>query len=290
MALLPGVSVYVAADLAGSWEPAERLAVNTGTVAESIAVPDAHRHRNRRHLPKPDWRPVSPGEAAVLCGRPADTVPRVAAGAGVFVYRIPDELRARFWRLDLDSLFVERGVRGPARSPEYEAFLSDVVAFLRGRYCTVDGAPSAHVVATAPGNPSTTFDTDLKAYIGLHFDNFDRSPLPERAGAPRRLGINLGDEERYLLFVNQTAAQMYDRLALAHTPENHEKYRSVILLACQFLGAFPDYPVVRLGLRPGEGYLAPTQNMLHDGYAVGKAEPDVNLLIRAAHFSPYAGA
>ena len=32
-----------------------------------------------------------------------------------------------------------------------------------------------------------------------------------------------------------------------------------------FLKRFPGYPVVKIRLKPGEAYIAPTENMLHEG-------------------------
>ena len=41
--------------------------------------------------------------------------------------------------------------------------------------------------------------------------------------------------------------------------------------------AFPDYPVVRLTIRPGEAYIAPTENLIHDGSTLGMTSPDLAL-------------
>jgi hypothetical protein len=40
-------------------------------------------------------------------------------------------------------------------------------------------------------------------------------------------------------------------------------------IGAAFMSTFPDYPIVRLRLRPGEAYIAPTENVLHDGSSTG---------------------
>jgi hypothetical protein len=50
-------------------------------------------------------------------------------------------------------------------------------------------------------------------------------------------------------------------------------------LVVRFLRFFPDYPPVRLLLKPGEGYRLPAGGMILDGYVADKQEPDVLLVI-----------
>jgi hypothetical protein len=40
---------------------------------------------------------------------------------------------------------------------------------------------------------------------------------------------------------------------------------------------FPTYPVLRLRVKPGEAYIAPTDNLIHDGSSVGKQFPDITI-------------
>ncbi len=42
---------------------------------------------------------------------------------------------------------------------------------------------------------------------------------------------------------------------------------------------YPDYPVIKVRVAPGEAYIAPTENMIHDGSTVGKQYPDIHLTL-----------
>jgi hypothetical protein len=48
---------------------------------------------------------------------------------------------------------------------------------------------------------------------------------------------------------------------------------------------FPDMPTVRCRLGPGEAYIAPTENLVHDGSSIGQSEIDEQFTIRG-HIRP----
>jgi hypothetical protein len=41
--------------------------------------------------------------------------------------------------------------------------------------------------------------------------------------------------------------------------------------------SWPDYPAIRLQVNPGEAYILPTDNMVHDASTEGSIFPDINL-------------
>ena len=47
-----------------------------------------------------------------------------------------------------------------------------------------------------------------------------------------------------------------------------------------FLSNYPDYPVIKIRVSPGEAYIAPTENMIHDGCTINKQFFDVIMTIR----------
>jgi hypothetical protein len=48
---------------------------------------------------------------------------------------------------------------------------------------------------------------------------------------------------------------------------------------------YPEIPIVRCRLRPGEAYIAPTENLVHDGSSVGQGDIDRQFTIRG-HIRP----
>jgi hypothetical protein len=118
--------------------------------------------------------------------------------------------------------------------------------------------------------------------IGLHVDGWFRMPVDRRAQAPVRLCANFGWNDRFLLFlnisVNQLASGEIGEFAGRIDEQIRKKsvlLKSPMILVREFLTAFPDYPIGRIRIRPGEAYLAPTENLAHDGSSVSSAAPDI---------------
>jgi hypothetical protein len=124
-------------------------------------------------------------------------------------------------------------------------------------------------------------------YVGLHFDSWDRLPTTERHLGQNRVCLNLGPGPRGLQFVPLTAMEMDARLDDLPAVDAEGPTRRHGDLARGFLRQFPDEPVFRIVILPGEAYIAPTENLVHDGWTVDTAGPDVTLSIRE-HFEPLA--
>jgi hypothetical protein len=86
-----------------------------------------------------------------------------------------------------------------------------------------------------------------------------------------RISINIGREDRYFLFINLSIQDLIELL-------EPDPSRTADELVLQFFASYPDYPVVRIRLRPGEAYIAPTENIIHDGMG-SKTSPDMHLTI-----------
>jgi hypothetical protein len=122
--------------------------------------------------------------------------------------------------------------------------------------------------AGPPRLETITVDTRNDSRIGLHVDNWDPSPLDQRDRAINRVTINVGREARYLLYlpicVIDIAALMPGVMVGGQLAS--ADYTG---LARAFMRAFPDVPVLRCRLDPNEAYIAPTENLVHDGSSTG---------------------
>jgi hypothetical protein len=86
-------------------------------------------------------------------------------------------------------------------------------------------------------------------------------------------------EARYLLFIDLPLQIMDSMLQEAGVSETHsdmwmEKH-VVSPMGLVFMDVFPEYPVLRLRVEPGECYVAPTENMLHDASTLGMRSWDL---------------
>ncbi|MEV6946004.1 hypothetical protein AB0N07_29255 [Streptomyces sp. NPDC051172] len=123
----------------------------------------------------------------------------------------------------------------------------------------------------SPGNwATTTEDSATGRRIGLYVDNFDRLPYTQRHQGRRRLCLNLGPGPRYLLIGDHDIQQICRTL---HTdPDRHHPHTEDVR---QYVAAGHPLRCLRIRLDPGDGYIAPTEFLPHDGSTAGIDQPSV---------------
>jgi SAM-dependent methyltransferase len=132
---------------------------------------------------------------------------------------------------------------------------------------------------------TTTFNYAAGKFIGLHLDNFVKRELVDRPSSPNRICINLGAEPRFLIFVNLTLRKCHELLNAAGVQDDcmNDPRRGLPEL---FMKRFPEYPVVQLRIDPGEAYIAPTENLIHDSTTLGLKSMDVSLIFLGTFSMP----
>jgi hypothetical protein len=233
----------------------DRVHLSRGTCpAEAINL-DAPHYVSGARVPVPEWRLPTQKENSVLW---SDTPPQTHRGVGIVRLLGPQLLK----------LFTERGdiFERVEDSDTLKHPLVGLLLDIIGKAGLIaKSALSARIGRDQPGLITMTKAVDQDARIGLHFDRWDRLSVDELEQSSNRISINLGPVDRHFIFLNQTAsamAAMLDR-------ENVKVARDVRAIGAAFMSTFPDYPIVRLRLRPGEAYIAPTENVLHDGSSTG---------------------
>lgn len=193
-------------------------------------------------VPGDDWAPITPDDAKRLRAEAAtpDSV-LIELVHRSLPETAPDDLRAR----------LEAAAR---------------LAPLDGRWPdTLLGC------AASPGNRATTTeDSRTGRRIGLHVDNFDRLPYPARRQSRRRLCLNFGPGPRYLLVGDRDVQQICRSL---HTDlEWHYPHTEDIR---RYVAAGHPLRCLRIRLEPGDGYIAPTELLPHDGSTAGTDQSSV---------------
>jgi len=126
------------------------------------------------------------------------------------------------------------------------------------------------------GLQSTTYCSKRNKYIGLHFDDFKdhRSASVELGNV--RFCVNLGTAPRYLCFVPVSFGE-----AQIEALKSKERYGESKLggLAAKYCIA-RNPTAYRVTVEPGEYYVAPTQNLIHDGQTNNSGCNDVSLSLR----------
>jgi hypothetical protein len=197
-------------------------------------------------LPSDEWEPLSEAEVAAL--RPEADTPDSATFE---VVRVPfadgelDEVRARS---------VEFSLEDGSQTTPFDPF--------RGQYPSIF---LGHTESPA-GQRTTTVDQRVDRRTGLHIDNWDKLSLAERSRSRRRIAINLGPGDRYVIVATQdicdlNAVHPIDA-PFPRTGHIHEYLQHGGTLRC-----------VRIRFEPGEGYVAPTELVPHDGSTLGIEQP-----------------
>ena len=234
-------------------------------------------------VPKLPWRKPSNAELDLLLGL-ADTA---QPGKWIQIIRIPEEIIHLFEDAQTASKHpTDHKLREYTAGSECREAIRKTVDYARSltwpEHPKID---RSSVFFKSPGLPTTT-PRKYPELLGLHIDSaFQDVSFDQRNYAPVRISINLGLDDRFLLFVSASMDQIHQMLA-----ERNLQYRMQSSIATHefrtvFMDNFPDFPVVKVRIRPGEAYLAPTENVIHDGCTAGQTHFDVQFSA-CGHFRP----
>jgi hypothetical protein len=124
-----------------------------------------------------------------------------------------------------------------------------------------------------PNLPTVTTCPNSNKLVGLHVDNWYRAPIGERSLAPRRICANFGWNDRFFLLVAVSVDDLASILAPKSITPIHR--RNLTDVAREYLCNSPNHPIIRIRVRPGEAYVAPTENLVHDASSIDGCFPDV---------------
>ena len=135
----------------------------------------------------------------------------------------------------------------------------------------------------SPNQITTTIEFDKKC--GLHYDNWGRLPISQLEKAQNRICINLGKGHRYFIYINKTIFEMREELIqidkkfieIEDSNELGQFYFKIISPL--------NYKIIFFKLEPFEGYIAPTENIMHDGSNFDSKFVDIQFTARGL-FSP----
>lgn len=257
----------------------KKLEINSGVIsAQNLKEKTPENYFDLAHVPNQDWYPLTHG-----------TMPRLIftqgnepkEGSCVGLLRIPDDVLS-----PLSQLISQFSTTTEAIAhPDYEKSVQVILTYLKPWYKSPANLAIHNVAYKSSGLLTATFDARRGAYIGLHVDNWDKQPFGKTSSARTRISINLGQYDRFFLFYNLTLQTMFDLMNIS-TLELEGKYPRTNLnqaVGYEFMRRYPEYPVTRLRIAPKEAYIAPTENLFHDGSSIGQLGQDITLTIRG-HF------
>jgi hypothetical protein len=262
-------------------ELAERIMLSAGTRPAGGETDPARRYADGTYVPRRPWRQASTAEIRLLDMGRGSAGRHWRASADVAVIRIPDELISPF-----ADMLEQRGLREAADPNTYQTIASHSrwSESLRaiGEYLSglSDEPPNWIYFRIAEPDRFTLtkdeFGADGRKLAGLHVDSWDGLPLRHRGRSRNRACINLGREPRYLLFFNLPLMEMFTGIGLRDPEDIYQDFRG-LYVGHRFMKSWPEYPAIRLRVNPGEAYIFPTDNLIHDASTEGNRYPDISL-------------
>ncbi|MGJ3248148.1 MAG: hypothetical protein ACFE0I_18950 [Elainellaceae cyanobacterium] len=298
--LLKGVQIYCDPHNPVS---ESKIWLSSGTFPASLSNMCRY-YANDAVLPAEPWRLPNSSELSILI---TQTIPRNFYGSCVALTRIPDNVLSPLRKLGVDSLKSPGEQRQCISSPEYQLGITRVLDYLRPFHLSNHTPIVAGLAINPPNMPTVTYNSHQQFYIGLHLDSWDHMPLQDRHLSTNRICINLGQHDRFFLFLNLPLVDILYTLILLEsnkfapsqqwinwkwkfrkfkpiqglirtTPPQHLKRR--------FLETYSSYPIIKVRVAPGEAYIAPTENIIHDGCSIGQNDADVHLTMRGYFHIP----
>jgi len=237
----------------------------------------------RAFAPKLPWRKPSDSELDLLLG----SIDAAEPGKWIQVIKIPEKITSLFESARIASREpTDQKLREYTASAACREAIQQTVEFASSlawpEHPKVD---RGGVFFKAPGLPTTT-PRNYPELLGLHIDTaYKDVPFEGRNYAPGRISINLGLDDRFLLFVSASLDEIRELLAERKIQYPEEPSFVTHEFRSAFMSNFPDFPVVKVRIRPGEAYIAPTENLIHDGCTLGQTHFDVQFSA-CGHFQP----
>ncbi|MEG3841565.1 hypothetical protein [Microcoleus sp. herbarium14] len=258
--------------------PIPRVWLSSGTQLAFDSVPDRIQYCEGAFMPREPWREPTPGESALLWVHeppPHDS--------GVGIVRLPADVLALFADSGIASLTTPLQVAEFKSEEKCRQALDKLIEYFQP-FCLSDSPPViSGMGGRQPGLSTATIDNKRGCRNGLHTDNWDKLPLAKKQEATNRICVNLGRDSRYFLFVNLTELDIFEMLGCRDSDVGKPWTRQ---LTNEFMQRYREYPVVKLRIAPGEAYIAPTENMIHDASTAEMKHLDVKVMMRGYYRIP----
>lgn len=259
--------------LSGPAGDPSRLRVTNGAVPSETM--DLVGFKPRSWVPRQGWRAPTAAEVAEFSCPPA------SQSSVVTIVRPPADAIAPLMDAGRQAISNRKQMPsgpGPLAGPEFDKALAKLTE-LYGR----GAAPPQQlgICINPPGLLTVTQDLTDGRRIGLHVDSWSGAQPELRQHVENRLCVNIGTEPRYLIIMPLTLRQVVTRLRAARVPVEAPPPEIVH----RFWLQFPEQPLVAVRIDPGEAYIAPTEDVIHDGTSMWMTGWDASFTL-LGHLTP----
>ena len=284
MNLIKGINIQ--SDLKDIYSNIE---INTGVVHHGLQKAKRVKYENHDFIPsyesdafvaKRDWRELKRDEKELLQNDEKRYYNTIVLG------ELPNIIKEEFnhfdfhsskCRKDVFNKFFNNPEKTKSLSSKIEIFISQVLHD-RDHYfhCVNVNLPNLELVACNTTKLQKGFRQEDIKYMGLHNDITQEMSIQTAHKFGNRISMNIGKDSRYLLFINLTMLQVYDMLK--KKKEIDITKVNITNISNYFFKYYPNYPVIRIKIKPYHYYVAPTDNCFHDGSTLNSKNLDINIV------------
>jgi len=265
----------------------KNIFINTGVVHCEKEIPGKVmlEYDVDAYKPKHDWRPLNQEEKKLLIG---NIERETSYSSTILLNHLPDHLISLLKKINVGGYvkYVDVLNEFKNQSESLREFQNGINKILMS-YAMKNTLPEFHrIVFNPPEIETLTYymEEQKLIFVGMHIDRSTKFDLSNVETSKNRLCINIGKEDRILYFVNLTLNQIVE--LLRKKKEIDISHVTINNIAEIFFKEYPEYPVVKVVQRPYDYYIAPTDNVLHDGSSLGKKYHDI-CLVWTGYFNTY---
>ncbi len=245
----------------------ERVLLSSGTEEASVSTDRCSTPYCRDAIiPRLPWRKLTELEQQILFSSQLDN----SSNLYVSVFSIPQNILGHF--NEISSVKNQKNLNYYLQTYRVKKGISLIKDHIETFRLQSADLTKYGIGWNAPNQMTVTVG-NRDCRVGLHIDN-------PRGSSLHRILINLGSEPRYFLFINLSIQQLY-RLVVKVDGNLVSETSGSSRICRAFMQRFPNYPVVKLKVEPGEAYIAPTEHITHDGCTEGTNSLDVFFTLRS---------
>lgn len=251
----------------------DELSINDGTMLATIET--GLNYQTRSYIPKRKWRGLNSAETQLLFPEKIGT----DFSKSIYIGEIPQKLKEIFRPLDLHNCSQLDQVIPKIKEKEEEVrTVNYELNNYLGLFSSTKDYKFHRITRAMPGRETITchYVDEEFIYIGLHIDQSRRFTPHTAHKSGNRISINLSKETRCLSFVNLSLIQVFnmlkEKVALSDIKIDSNN------IADLFFKHYPDYPTLKINIKPYQYYIAPTDNFFHDASTIGNKEIDLTIV------------
>jgi hypothetical protein len=263
--LSEGVKVYFSEGI----NPSEKL-----SISEGVELMESEDYFPESYVPKYPFRNITSSELDVLKG---DGYSELFL-ENLAILKLSENFKTIIHKMNLKDVNTQTELHKVIQNqPDLAIELNNELNDFFEPYLTSIRHKKVFGIFFVPPNVRTVGRQEsTKKHMGLHIDSSTKLPISEYSNAPNRVCINIGSCTRHLLVINKTVKQLLEMIA-KKTDISFIKTQDDV--SKSFFRYYPTYPVTKIAINPFEAYIAPTDNVIHDGTTVGMTSPDLTIVL-----------